>query len=155
MVLFAALMFIAAVFMIRNNSNDHKHEVEKDRHEKIFPLALLGLIVGVITGLLGAGGGFLIIPTMVLYLKLPMQTAVGTSLLIIAINSLFGFLFSLKQFEYEWKLLLGFTIISVAGILIGNKFAEKISGFSLKKGFGWLVLVMAVYIIIKEIFLKQ
>ena len=155
MVLFALLMLIVAVFMIRNNDNDHKHVVEKDRHEKILPLALLGLIVGVITGLLGAGGGFLIIPTLVLYIKLPMKTAVGTSLLIIAINSLFGFLFSLKQFEYEWKLLIGFTIIAIAGILIGNKFAEKISGFSLKKGFGWLVLVMAVYIIIKEMFLKQ
>jgi len=155
MVLFAVLMLVAAVFMIRNNGDDHKHVVEKDRHEKILPLALLGLIVGVITGLLGAGGGFLIIPTMVLYLKLPMKTAVGTSLLIIAINSLFGFLFSLKQFEYEWKLLIGFTIIAIAGILIGNKFSEKISGFALKKGFGWLVLIMAVYIIIKELFLKQ
>ena len=155
MLLFAILMVVAAVFMMRNNSDDHKHVVEKDRHEKILPLALLGLIVGVITGLLGAGGGFLIIPTMVLYLKLPMKTAVGTSLLIIAINSLFGFLFSLKQFEYEWKLLIGFTIIAIAGILIGNKFAEKISGFALKKGFGWLVLIMAVYIIIKELFLKQ
>ena len=140
MLLFAILMVVAAVFMMRNNSDDHKHVVEKDRHEKILPLALLGLIVGVITGLLGAGGGFLIIPTMVLYLKLPMKTAVGTSLLIIAINSLFGFLFSLKQFEYEWKLLIGFTIIAIAGILIGNKFAEKISSFALKKGFGWLVL---------------
>jgi len=155
MLLFAILMVVAAVFMMRNNSDDHKHVVEKDRHEKILPLALLGLIVGVITGLLGAGGGFLIIPTMVLYLKLPMKTAVGTSLLIIAINSLFGFLFSLKQFEYEWKLLIGFTIIAIAGILIGNKFAEKISGFALKKGFGRLVLIMAVYIIIKELFLKQ
>lgn len=155
MVLFAVLMLVAAVFMIRNNGDDHKHVVEKDRHEKILPLALLGLIVGVITGLLGAGGGFLIIPTMVLYLKLPMKTAVGTSLLIIAINSLFGFLFSLKQFEYEWKLLIGFTIIAIAGILIGNKFSEKISGFALKKGFGWLVLIMSVYIIIKELFLKK
>ena len=92
---------------------------------------------------------------MVLYLKLPMKTAVGTSLLIIAINSLFGFLFSLKQFEYEWKLLFGFTVIAIAGILIGNKLAEKFSGFALKKGFGWLVLIMAIYIIIKELFLKQ
>src|SRR5687767_165869 len=155
MVLFAILMVVAAVFMIRNNVEDHKYVVEKDRHEKILPLALLGLIVGVITGLLGAGGGFLIIPTMILYLKLPMKTAVGTSLLIIAINSLFGFLFSLKQFEYEWKLLIGFTVIAIAGILIGNKFAEKFSGFALKRGFGWFVLIMAIYIIIKELFLKQ
>lgn len=155
MVSFAVLMVVAGVFMIRNSGDDHTSAVEKDRHEKILPLALLGLTVGVITGLLGAGGGFLIIPTMVLYLKLPMKTAVGTSLLIIAINSLFGFLFSLKQFEYEWKLLIAFTIIAIAGILIGNKFAEKFSGLALKKSFGWLVLIMAIYIIIKELFLRQ
>ncbi|TAL40589.1 MAG: sulfite exporter TauE/SafE family protein, partial [Chitinophagaceae bacterium] len=155
MVVFAVLMLTASVIMIKNHRDDYKEGVEKVQHEKILPLTLLGLSIGVITGLLGAGGGFLIIPSLVLFIKLPMKTAVGTSLVIIAINSLFGFLFSLKQFEYDWQLLIWFTVIAIAGILIGNKLAEKISGSILKKVFGWLVLVMGIYIIIKELFLKQ
>lgn len=154
MVIFAILMLGASVSMIRNlQEDDYQAKAEKDTHNKAIPLILLGLLIGVVTGLLGAGGGFLIIPTLVLFLKLPMKTAVGTSLLIIAINSLFGFLFSLKQFEYDWGLLISFTVLSVSGLFIGGKIAEKIEGNSLKKGFGWFVLVMGIYIIIHEIFL--
>jgi uncharacterized protein len=154
MVVFAILMLLAALSMIRSDhSEKHGGLTEKDRHEKALPLIFLGLIIGLITGLLGAGGGFLIIPSLVLFLKLPMKTAVGTSLLIIAINSLFGFLFSLKQFEYNWTILLSFTALAIAGIFIGSKLADKISGSSLKKGFGWFVLIMGIYIIIKELFL--
>ena len=116
------------------------------------PLVLLGLFVGVVTGLLGAGGGFLIIPSLVLFLRIPMKIAIGTSLLIIAINSLLGFLFSLKQFEYNWTILILFTILSIGGLFIGSKLSDRISGSSLKKGFGWFILIMGVYIIIKEIF---
>ena len=154
MVIFAILMLIASITMIRSRKEEHTTlPTEQERHNKVLPLVLLGLFIGVITGLLGAGGGFLIIPSLVLFLKLPMKMAVGTSLLIIAINSLFGFLFSLKQFEYNWTILLSFTVLAIAGIFIGSKLAEKIPGASLKKGFGWFVLVMGVYIIIKELFL--
>jgi uncharacterized membrane protein YfcA len=83
-----------------------------------------------------------------------MKTAVGTSLLIIAINSLFGFLFSLKQFEFDWLLILSFTGLAIIGLMIGSKIGDKIAADSLRKGFGWFVLVMAVCIIIKEVFLK-
>jgi uncharacterized membrane protein YfcA len=82
-----------------------------------------------------------------------MRTAVGTSLLIIAINSLFGFLFSLKQFEYDWLLLISFTVLAIGGLFIGSRIADKIPGPALKKGFGWFVLIMGIYIIIKEVFL--
>ncbi|MBP9104735.1 MAG: sulfite exporter TauE/SafE family protein [Chitinophagaceae bacterium] len=155
MVVFAILMLAASISMIRGR-NDHINEKlsETDRHNKVLPLVLLGLFIGVVTGLLGAGGGFLIIPALILFLKLPMKTAVGTSLMIVGINSLFGFLFSLKQFEYNWTVILIFTGISIAGIFIGSKLADKISGPSLKKGFGWFVLVMGIYIIIKEVFIK-
>jgi len=154
MIVFAILMLLASVTMIRNHKEDTANVVsEHDRHNKILPLVLLGLFIGVITGLLGAGGGFLIIPSLVIFLKLPMKTAVGTSLLIIAINSLFGFLFSLKQFEYNWTILLSFTVLAIAGIFIGSKLAEKISSASLKKGFGWFVLIMGIYIIVKELFI--
>lgn len=153
MVIFAILMLAAAVTMIRNHNGEDLNTKNNDSRNKALLLVLLGLIIGVITGLLGAGGGFLIIPTLVLFLRLNMKMAVGTSLLIIAINSLFGFLFSLKQFEYNWTVLISFTLLGIAGIFIGSKIAEKISSTSLKKGFGWFVLIMGICIIIKELFL--
>lgn len=157
MVIFALLMLAASISMIRSSQRKEwlNTEAEREHTYQVLPLVLLGLLIGVITGLLGAGGGFLIIPTLVIFLKLPMKTAVGTSLLIIAINSLFGFLFSLKQFEYDWPLLLSFTALSIAGLLIGSRLADRIPGSSLKKGFGWFILIMGIYIIVKEIFLEH
>ncbi len=156
MVIFAILMMLASYSMIRNKNNEAvKPVTEKDRHNKALPLILLGLGVGVVTGLLGAGGGFLIIPALVLFLRLPMKMAVGTSLLIIAINSLFGFLFSLKQFEYNWTVLLVFTLLAIAGLFIGGKLADKIPNASLKKGFGWFILIMGFYIIVKELVFQR
>jgi len=155
MIIFAILMLAASFSMIRGRYIESRTgETEQERHNSALPLILLGLFVGVVTGLLGAGGGFLIIPSLVLFLKLPMKTAVGTSLLIIAINSLLGFLFSLKEFEYNWTILLSFTALSIAGLFIGSKLSERITGASLKKGFGWFVLVMGIYIIVKELFIR-
>ena len=114
---------------------------------------MLGLVIGFVTGLLGAGGGFLIVPAFVLFLKLPMKTAVGTSLLIIAINSLFGFLFSLKQFDFNWTVLIGFTVLAIAGLFIGGRLQDKIDSNSLRKGFAWFILVMGVYVVIKELYI--
>lgn len=154
MVVFAILMLAASITMIRSQEPvSNPYQEEKTRHNKVLPLMLLGFSIGIVTGLLGAGGGFLIIPTLVLFLKLPMKTAVGTSLLIIAINSLFGFLFSLKQFDFNWTILISFTVLSIAGIFVGSKLADKVSGSSLKKGFGWFVLAMGIYIIVRELFI--
>lgn len=156
MVIFAILMILASYSMIRNKDNEAiAPVVEKDRHNKALPLIFLGLGIGVVTGLLGAGGGFLIIPALVLFLRLPMKMAVGTSLLIIAINSLFGFLFSLKQFEYNWTILLLFTLMAIAGLFVGGRLADKIPNASLKKGFGWFILIMGIAIVIKELALKS
>ncbi|MBK6937647.1 MAG: sulfite exporter TauE/SafE family protein [Chitinophagaceae bacterium] len=152
MVVFAVLMLLASYSMIANKEDERNDWLPRPGHERIFPLMFFGLTIGVITGLLGAGGGFLIIPTLVIFLGLDMKKAVGTSLLIIAINSLFGFLFSLKQFTFNWQLLLSFTVLAVAGIFIGGKLSERIKPVTLKKSFGWFVLVMGVYIIIKELF---
>ena len=156
MLVFVILMLAASFTMIYNNheATPQKEVGKMNRHNKVLPLVVLGILIGFVTGLLGAGGGFLIIPTLILFLKLPMKKAVGTSLLIIAINSLFGFLFSLKQFEYNWTILIVFTLLAIAGIFIGSKLADKISGVSLKKGFGWFVLIMGIYIILKELFLQ-
>ncbi len=153
MVIFAILMLASSYTMITSRQVDPVAATPAhERHQKALPLVFLGLFVGVVTGLLGAGGGFLIIPSLVLFLKLPMKKAVGTSLFIIAINSLLGFLFSLKQFEYNWTLMLSFTALAVLGLFIGSRLSDKIPGESLKKGFGWFVLIMGIYIITREFF---
>ena len=156
MILFAFLMLAASAFMILNGDDENLEQpVSQERNSKILPLALWGLAIGFITGLLGAGGGFLIIPALLLFVKLPMKTAIGTSLVIIAINSIFGFLFSLKQTPLDWKILLLFTGLAIIGIYLGSLWAEKIPGRILKKLFGWFILLMAIYILIKELFLNQ
>jgi len=157
MVLFAVLMLLASIAMIRNGN---KKEVEKttDILNTIiidFPkLLMYGIAVGLATGLLGAGGGFLLIPTLVLLVRLPMKEAVGTSLLIIALNSLIGFTGDLGHFVMDWIFLGKITAIAVAGIFAGGYLSKKIDGAKLKKVFGWFVLIMGIYILIKEIFLK-
>ncbi|RYY61897.1 MAG: sulfite exporter TauE/SafE family protein [Chitinophagaceae bacterium] len=152
MIVFAILMLGASISMIRSIPETPEGDKPEIAASKAFPVIIIGLMIGLITGLLGAGGGFLIIPTLVLFLKIPMKTAVGTSLLVIAINSLFGFLFSLNQFTYNWPLILIFTVLAIGGIFIGSTLSEKISAGSLKKGFGWFVMCMGIYIIAKELF---
>ena len=151
MILFAVLMVFASVSMIRKQ----KQMPEETGKQKFnYPMILLeGILVGVLTGLVGAGGGFLIIPALVLFSKLPMKLAVGTSLLIIAAKSLFGFLGDLSHYILDWKLLIIVTFLAMAGIFIGNALSNKIPGEKLKKGFGWFVLVMGIYIIVKELFI--
>jgi uncharacterized protein len=153
MIIFALLMLVAAITMLNNRLEKEKKSDKSVRPDKIFSLLIPGLLVGLVTGLLGAGGGFLIIPALVVLIKLPMKTAVGTSLLIIAINSIFGFVFSIGHYQLNWSLLLSFTGLAVLGVFAGGKMAEKLNGNTLKKGFGWFVLVMSTYIFIKEIFL--
>jgi len=153
MLIFAVLMLLASWSMIRSRENI-KLVKAKEGGARVFPLMIFGLLIGVVTGLLGAGGGFLIIPTLVLFLGLDMKTAVGTSLLIIAINSLFGFLFSLNHFSFNWMLLLSFTLLSAGGLFIGSHFSDKISPASLKKGFGWFILIMGIFVIVRELFLS-
>jgi uncharacterized membrane protein YfcA len=111
-------------------------------------------MVGLLTGLVGAGGGFLIIPALVILARMPMKLAVGTSLFIIAAKSLIGFIGDLQGSGLiDWSLLGIFTGFSIAGIFIGILLSKKIAGHKLKKGFGWFVLIMGIYIIIKELFL--
>lgn len=152
MLLFAVLMVFASVSMIK----DQKVGSAKNNADQKFnyPMILLeGAVVGMLTGLVGAGGGFLIIPALVLFTGLPMKEAVGTSLLIIAAKSLIGFTGDLGHFEMNWSLLIIVSSIAIAGIFLGNYLSLKIDGAKLKKGFGWFVLVMGIYIIIKELFL--
>jgi hypothetical protein len=151
MLLFAILMVAASVSMIREKKSPNGNTAEVQSFN--YPMILLeGAIVGVLTGLVGAGGGFLIIPALVLLSKLPMKQAVGTSLLIIAAKSLIGFTGDLGHMQMDWRLLLVVTALAIVGIFIGNRMNKSIDGDKLKKGFGWFVLVMGVYIIVQQLF---
>lgn len=153
MVLFAIVMIFAAISMIRPCSNCNESEDTQIRYN--YPMILLeGSLVGMLTGLVGAGGGFLIIPALVLLAKMPMKLAIGTSLLIIAAKSLLGFIGDLQGSEViDWNLLSIFTVLSILGIFIGIYLSKKIEGKRLKVVFGWFVLLMGFYILIKELFL--
>jgi uncharacterized membrane protein YfcA len=150
MVFFALIMLAASFSMIKGKKGGDAADEEEVKFN--FPIiALEGSVVGVITGFVGAGGGFLIIPALVLLAKLPMKMAVGTSLLIIAAKSLIGFLGDLSSQTIDWQMLLIFTSLSIVGIFIGSALSKKINEKILKTGFGWFVLVMGIYIITKEL----
>jgi uncharacterized membrane protein YfcA len=154
MILFAVLMVFASYSMIRDKNNNGSEEKEIGEQRFNYPLILLeGAVVGILTGLVGAGGGFLIIPALVLLSKLPMKQAVGTSLLIIAAKSLIGFTGDLDHYTMDWKLLGIVTALAVGGIFLGGWLSHKIDSDKLKKAFGWFVLIMGFYIIVKELFL--
>lgn len=149
MVMFAILMIAASVSMIRNR----RPSVDSGSGKKPQVLLFYGVVIGLVTGFLGAGGGFLLIPALVLLMRLPMKRAIGTSLFIISMNSLVGFTGDLGRHPIEWKLVLTITAIAVAGIFIGGYFNTKIPSRKLKVGFGWFVLITGIYIITKEIIL--
>lgn len=117
-------------------------------------LIIQGLIIGFITGFVGAGGGFLIIPALVLLTGLKFKTAVGTSLFIIAINSLTGFMGDVLNYTIPWAFLLSITALAVGGILIGNRLSKLISANRLRMGFGWFILIMGTWILVKETILQ-
>ncbi|WP_449436894.1 sulfite exporter TauE/SafE family protein [Pedobacter steynii] len=150
MVFFGVLMLMASISMIKSKSKDELDQECKDCI-KFFKLLGYGVAIGLVTGLLGAGGGFLLIPALVFLLKLPMKKAIGTSLLIIALNSLIGFVGDLGHFDIQWKFLLSVSAIAITGLLVGNLISKRIAGAQLKKGFGLFVLIMGIYIIVKEI----
>ncbi len=150
MVVFAILMIAASLSMIKK-SNKEPAEILYSQMDR---LILIGFLVGIVTGFLGAGGGFLIIPALLFFGDLPMKQAVGTSLLIIALNSLIGFGGDvIAGVELDYMLLLTITAIAIVGMFIGTLLSKRIDGATLKPAFGWFVLVMGGYILIKEILL--
>lgn len=149
MTFFAIIMFLASISMIRSK----RDVADPDFNSTInIPyLIAIGIGVGLLTGIVGAGGGFLIIPALVLLAKLPMKKAIGTSLFIIAANSLIGFTGDLQSRAIDWSFLLVFTSISILGIIVGVYSSKFISGTKLKRGFGWFTLIVAFYIIYREL----
>jgi len=151
MVLFAIIMLLASFSMIRNGSSKTPDNTSSTTEYYITKIIIDGVVVGLLTGIVGAGGGFLIIPALVLFAKLPMKKAVATSLFIIAIKSLIGFIGDIETISIDWNFLLLFTSLSIIGIFIGVWLNKFIDGKKLKKGFGWFVLLMGIFILIKEI----
>jgi uncharacterized membrane protein YfcA len=149
--LFALLMVLASISMIKGGLKEIDHT---DKKFKTFMVVVEGTLIGLLTGLVGAGGGFLIIPALVLLTGLNFKTAVGTSLFIIAINSLAGFLGDVLNYAIQWQLLISITMLAVVGILIGNNLAKFFSAVTLRKTFGWFILVMGCWILMKEILLR-
>lgn len=149
LLIFAVLMIIASYKMIQKNGESKvKNFTSKN---KTVLAAGQGSSVGIITGLLGAGGGFLIIPALVNLLKTSMKVAIGTSLVIVSFNSLIGFFSSMNSVDIDWNFLGTISAISMIGIFIGTELSKKINGKKLKPVFGYFILVMGIYIIIKEV----
>ncbi len=151
MLVFAVVMLVAATKMIRSKSGVIATTETKNSTNYLL-IFVQGLFIGLVAGFVGAGGGFLIIPALLFLGKTPMKIAVGTSLFIIAMQSLLGFIGDIRPDQkLDWHLLVLFSAFSVSGIFIGNYLSKKIDGNQLKVGFGWLVLLMGVFIIVKEV----
>ncbi len=150
MVVFAVVMIFASFRMIKPLKEKIVVDGEKHNYYKI---VLLGILIGLLSGFVGAGGGFLIVPTLLFFAKTPMKMAVGTSLFIVSSQSLIGFTGDIIEKRIiDWKLLLLFTLASIIGIFIGNFLSKKAEDDKLKTSFGWFVLAMGIYIIIRELF---
>ena len=145
---FALLMVLASIAMIREKAEPEGNVSSRLR------IAIQGVIIGFLTGLVGAGGGFLIIPALVLLTGLKFKTAVGTSLFIIAANSLTGFVGDLLNHSIDWAFLISITLLAISGIVIGTLLSRNIPGARLRKAFGWFTLAMGIGILYKEIFLR-
>jgi hypothetical protein len=149
MIVFAIVMIVASLKMIKPMKVVASSDDGKLNYFAIF---FQGLLIGFIAGFVGAGGGFLLIPALVFMAKTPMKMAVGTSLFIVSTQSLIGFLGDVGGNQIiDWRLIITFTICASIGIFIGNLLSKKIASNNLKVGFGWFVLTMGIYIIIKEL----
>jgi uncharacterized membrane protein YfcA len=147
MLVFSVLMIFASLSMIQKRKISVNDSSEINHNN----LIIKGFLVGLLTGFVGVGGGFLIIPALLFTAKLPMKNAVATSLIIIVFNSLIGFLGSISTTTIQWDFLLLFTAFAVIGIFIGMYLSKKIPNEKLKPAFGWFVLLTGIYIILKEV----
>jgi uncharacterized protein len=152
MLLFSILMVVAGFFMIKKSP---KTIVKMKSIKIIAPNKLIilaeGSLIGFITGLVGAGGGFIIIPVLVILTKLRMKHAIATSLAIISLKSLIGFIGDIQVQIIDWNFLLLFSAISVSGIYVGQYYNHRVPDDQLKKGFGFFVIILSVIIFIKEV----
>jgi len=152
MLLFSVLMVVAGFFMIKKSPKTivKMKKIKTNAPNKLVILAE-GSLIGLITGLVGAGGGFIIIPVLVILTKLRMKHAVATSLAIISLKSLIGFIGDIEVQIIDWNFLLLFSAISVLGIYVGQYYSNRVSDDQLKKGFGFFVITLSIIIFITEV----
>ncbi len=148
---FTLMMFVTALAMMRRRRDGRAAEVTALRGAAFARAAAIGVAIGLLTGIIGAGGGFVIVPALVLLSGLPMRTAVGTSLLVIAMNSFAGFAGTLSHATIHWSLALAVTAASVVGSLVGAALAGRVKPESLRSGFAWFVLAMAMFMAVKQL----
>jgi uncharacterized membrane protein YfcA len=150
--LLATVMFGVAYSMITNKKTDGEQKAHKTH---ILTLILYATLVGAFVGTVGAGGGFLMVPALINFANLPMKKALGTSLLLVAVNSFIGFAGDLGGNPHmDWPFLLTFSGFCIAGVFIGSYLVQFIDSQKLKKYFGWFVLLVAIYMVVRETFLK-
>lgn len=152
LILFAIIMLLASVFMFKGKKGGGDDEDQNSVSKNLnYPLvSLIGFMVGILTGLVGVGGGFLIVPNLVLFARVGMKKAVGTSLLIISLNSFSGFSGYLGLVEIPWEFLLKFTFFSAVGIFTGAYLVKFVSQEILRKSFGVFLIFMGVFILYKN-----
>ncbi|WP_258105522.1 sulfite exporter TauE/SafE family protein [Marinoscillum sp. MHG1-6] len=150
---YGILVIIASIFMITHRESRFFQKSFTNNHQPI-RLILFGILTGFITGFIGLGGGFMIVPLLMLIANAPFKTAVGTTLLIIAAKSLVGFIGDLNIYVIDWFLILSVSAVSVLGILLGNKFSTQISVQLLKTAFGWFILIMGSSVLLFELIIK-
>lgn len=146
MILFSILMILASIPMIRGVK-----ERAGAKRPRPGILMFFGALVGFISGMVGAGGGFLIIPALSIFMKVPIKSAIATSIMVVSINSLAGFMAELTRPEInlDWKFLITFTVISAVGLFTGMALNRKMNAEKLKRGFGFFVLGIGIFILIK------
>lgn len=149
MVSFSMLMLLSAFVMLTRDNNKMSHA---NKGQRPLLIMLEGAVVGVATGVLGAGGGFLIIPALVIFMGMEMKKAVAASLLIISLKSLIGFTGDLQAgFQVDWLFVLKLIVCTILGMTIAAKIASNVDGTKLQKGFGVFTLIIAAFILIKEL----
>ena len=149
--LLGVVMLAASGLMLRRRTAEASGSAPKP--ESPPPAALLAPIalgVGVLTGIVGIGGGFLVVPALVLLARVPMRQAVGTSLLVIAMNSAAGFAGYLGTVTLDWRFLAGFTTAAVAGALVGTSLASRVPQATLKRAFGVFLLLMGAFMLFQN-----
>jgi len=159
LVAFALMMVATSVAMLRGRrtpagtdgaADSDSTEGASDHQHPLGRILLDGFVVGLVTGLVGAGGGFLVVPALALLGGLPMSVAVGTSLLVIAMKSFAGLAGYLTTVQLDWPLVLAVTAAAVAGSLVGGRLAGRVPEVALRKGFGWFVLVMGSFVLVQQ-----
>ncbi|MBC7472821.1 MAG: sulfite exporter TauE/SafE family protein [Candidatus Sericytochromatia bacterium] len=150
LIFFSIIMLLASYSMIKPRKENNKN-IDDGKYLNMYSITAISFLIGITTGIVGAGGGFLIIPTLVFLMKLEIKQAIATSILIIAVNSLIGFTGSLMAGTVlDLNFLITFTSLTVIGILLGIYFSKNIPSQKLKPAFGWFLLLMGIFILIKE-----